>query len=605
MEMERAFDVPDGHERQRLHLLGCTRLLDSEASAAFDRITRMAAEMFDTPISLVSLVDQHRQWFKSRYGLDVAQTERESSFCAHAIKSARVMVVEDAALDERFASNRLVLGAPRIRFYAGAPLMLESGHALGSLCVLDTQPRRFSASQRAMLAEMARLVMAQIDLHQRAGRINEVTRLPNRAQLAEDLQTMMERFPGEERALMLIDAMGDRQFHDSARAVGMGAMEGALVEVAAKLRRLLREGSALYHVGETRFAFLLPDSPTRPRESFASALLEAMRQPLDMGGVAMELEVQAGLVRFTLEGQGPGDALRKAMSALHESSALGRSHAWHGASFDDSHRRAHRLLRDVSAGLLRGEFRLVYQPKLDLVAGRYSGVEALARWRHPELGDVSPAEFIPLVESTTVIHDFTQWAIHTALAQLAAWSGEGVDLTVAVNVSSRNLEHPAFARGVREACGLHGVEANRLHVECTENAIMTGAATHASLDALRAMGAQISLDDFGMGYSNLACLSALPVELLKLDQSLIKPIAADPRALVMFQSLIRLGHSLGYRMLAEGVESQEMLDLVVAAKCDAAQGYHLSRPLEASAIVGFLRLAVSTGGQGENAPESP
>ena len=127
-------------ERQRLNLLGCTRLLDTEASEGFDRITRLAAKSFNVPIALVSLVDEHRQWFKSRYGLDVEQTDRGSSFCSHAIKRAEVMVVEDACLDDRFVDNPLVLGAPHIRFYAGAPLIFESGHALGSLCVIDTFP---------------------------------------------------------------------------------------------------------------------------------------------------------------------------------------------------------------------------------------------------------------------------------------------------------------------------------------------------------------------------------------------------------------------------------------------------------------------------------
>ena len=370
--------------------------------------------------------------------------------------------------------------------------------------------------------------------------------------------------------------------------MGISPLESTLREIAGKLRHLLGPSAALYHVSETRFSFLLPGTRTEQHDNFATLLLARMREPFTSSGITVELEIEAGLVNFPLDASGANDALRKATSAMHESASTGRGYLWHGSCFDASHRRAYSLLRDVSPGLARGEFRLVFQPKLNLTTGTYSGVEALARWKHPKHGDISPAEFIPLVESTTLIHEFTQWAMHTALAQLAAWRSDGLHLTMAVNVSSRNLDHPSFVRVVRDACALHGVDPKWLHVECTENAIMTSPATQASLEALRDLGAQISLDDFGMGYSNLSCLSALPVELLKLDQSLIKPIASDARALKLVESLIQLGHVLGYRMLAEGVETQAVFDLLAAAGCDALQGYYLSRPLEANALVAFM-----------------
>ena len=438
---------------------------------------------------------------------------------------------------------------------------------------------------------MAALVMAQIELHQRAGRVNEVTRLSNRAQMMEDLEILRDDFGGESRALMLIDVMGHQQLQAAVRAVGIRPLEATLREIAGKLRLLLGPSAALYHVSETRFSFLLPGTRTEQHDNYAKLLLARMREPFTSAGITVELEIEAGLVNFPLDASGAADALRKATSAMHESASEGSSYRWHGSCFDASHRRAYSLLRDVSPGLARGEFRLVFQPKLNLTTGTYSGVEALARWRHPKDGDISPGEFIPLVESTTLIHEFTQWALHTALAQLAAWRAKKIELSMAINVSSRNLDHPSFVRVVRDACALHGVDPKHLHIECTENAIMTNAATQASLKALRDLGAQISLDDFGMGYSNLSCLSGLPVELLKLDQSLIKPIATESRALKLVESLIQLGHVLGYRMLAEEVENEEVFDLLVAATCDAIQGYDLSRPLEAEPLVAFLGAA--------------
>lgn len=175
------------YEQERLFFVRSTGLLDTRASEAFDRITRMAASLLQVPMAAISIVDESRQWFKSRVGIDEAETARSDSFCTHTIEAPSVLVVEDAQDDARFADSRLVTGAPGIRFYAGVPLQLPSGHTLGSLCVIDTQPRKLGAQEEKLLRDLAALTMAQIDLHQMAGRVNEVTRLPNRAQLAHDL----------------------------------------------------------------------------------------------------------------------------------------------------------------------------------------------------------------------------------------------------------------------------------------------------------------------------------------------------------------------------------------------------------------------------------
>jgi len=577
------------HERQRLDLLACTRLLDSDANEAFDRITRLAVDIFDVPIALVTLVDERRQWFKSRIGLDVRETDRSSSFCSHAIQTPRVMVVEDARADVRFMDNPLVVGEPHVRFYAGAPLVLASGHALGSLCIIDQAPRRFSDTDRRRLTDLAALVMAQVDLHQLTGRVDSVTRLPNRAQMIEDLETLCASFPGERRALMLLDVMGHAQLQSAVRAVGIRPLEGSLREIAAKLRSLLPPHAPVYQVSETRFSFLLSGDASRGHEAQAAELMVRMREPFTSGGICVELDAQAGLVDFALDPSEAADALRRATSALHESVSLGTGHLWHGSHFDAAHRRAYGLLRDVSAGLRRGEFRLVYQPKLNLRTGLYSGVEALARWQHPSFGNVSPAEFIPLIESTTLIHEFTPWVIDMAMAQLRTWQAQGIAPTIAVNVSSRNLEHPDFLDMVSQACERHAISPGRLHVECTEHSVVNSTATLDALRALNALGVQVSLDDFGVGFSNLSCLSSLPVQLLKIDQSLVMPIARQARALQLVASLIQMGHALGYRMLAEGVESREIFDLLVQADCDAIQGFFLSRPLEPEAVLAFMR----------------
>lgn len=576
-------------ERERLFFLRSTGLLDSTASEAFDRITRLAARLFGVPICLVSLVDENRQWFKSCVGIDVRETARDTSFCTHTVEAAQALIVEDAQKDARFFDNPHVTGYPGIRFYAGVPLMLPSGHALGSLCIIDSEPRTFGADDLQRLQDLGALVMAQIELHQLAGRVNEVTRLPNRGQMVADLAEACEAEPGGPRALMLLDVMSNAQLQAAVRAVGIAPLEAALRTIATKLVELAPADAALYHVGETRFAIVMQGAEQEDVSDLAAGLMLRMREPFQAGAITVQLELQAGLVQFELVPQACTDVLRRATSALFQSDAEQRPMVWYCADYDTPHRRAYGLLRSIPAGLVAGEFRLVFQPKMNLHTGRFSGVEALARWRHPKHGDVPPSEFVPLMERTTLIHEFTEWILHRALEQLSAWRAQGIELTMAVNVSSRNLEHPLFLQALRNACALYQVHPQNLHIECTENAVMTGTRTAATLEAVRAMGIGISLDDFGVGYSNLACLHSLPVQLLKLDQSLIKPIATDERALKLVRSLIHMGHTLGYRLLAEGVETREVLDILKREGCDAVQGYYLSRPLEAEHAADFLR----------------
>jgi len=577
-------------EQERLFFVRSTGLLDTKASEAFDRITRLAASLLQTPMAAISIVDESRQWFKSRVGIEEPQTARSDSFCSHTIEASSALVIEDALLDPRFADNRMVTGAPGIRSYAGVPLQLPSGHTLGSLCVIDTSPREFTAQDILLLRDLAALVMVQIDLHQMAGRVNEVTRLPNRAQLADDLRDACLATPAQPASFMLVEVMSNTQLQSAVRAVGIRPLEVALRSIATILIKSLPSDIDLYHVGETRFAIIHKADGGALHHDTAAALLARLGQPfVTEGGITVQLEAHAGLARFRCIPAETVDVLRMATTALYQAEAEQRPWAWYSSEFDMPHKRAFALLRAIPSSLAQGEFRLVYQPKLNLHTARISGVEALARWHHPKFGDVSPAEFVELMERTTLINDFTEWVLHKALEQQSHWRAQGIDLTIAVNVSARNLEHPMFLQVLRNACALYRIHPETLRLECTETTLMTGTRTAATLDAARAMGVGISLDDFGVGYSNLSCLHSLPVDILKLDQTLIKPIATDERALTLIKALIDMGHSLGYRMLAEGVETAEVLDLLKRHGCDAAQGYYIARPLEVEAVAEFLQ----------------
>ena len=576
-------------EEARLDVLQSTGLLDTAPSEAFDRITRLAADLFGVPIALVTLVDSERQWFKSRVGMAPRETARSESFCAVAMTQDRVMVVEDALQDPRFQSNRLVLGDPYIRFYAGAPLVLPSGHALGSLCIIDRQPRRFGPVQCLQLQDLAALVIAQIDLARMAGRIDDATHLPNRARFDEDLQDMCLAALGEERTLVMAQFVTHDVLRDASRAVSNGLLEQRIRSAARVLHGAVAAHSPLYHVGMSRFAFFLDGADRAWQSAFVEQLMALAVAPAQGDVALMELQPRAGLVRFRLTPEEVQDVARKASSALHETQLQVRTLDYYEADGDARYRRSYDLLHDLQRALGEGEFFLVYQPKLDTATLRYTGVEALIRWKHHSFGLVSPFEFIPMVEGTALIHLLTEWVLHTALAQLARWDEQGATLGMAVNVSARNLEHPGFLRMLANACTLHGIAPARLQIECTENAVLTGSATLVALERARTLGVEVALDDFGVGYCNLACLHSMPAGLLKLDRSLVAPIATDVRALAVLKAVIAIGQSLGYRLLAEGVETAEVFDQLVAMGCNEMQGYYLCVPVAADAVLPFVQ----------------
>jgi EAL domain-containing protein (putative c-di-GMP-specific phosphodiesterase class I)/GGDEF domain-containing protein len=580
-------EASGGTEQERVFTLHSTLLLDTEAGEGFDRLTRIAAAMFGAAAALVTLVDTQREWFKSRLGIVARQVPREGSFGHTAIQHRGVTVVEDARADARFSANPLVT-QEGIRFYAGAPLRTESGMVLGTLCIMDREPHAFGEEQSRQLADLAALVVAQVELFRGAVRVDGVTHLPNGGQLTEDLRSLCALHPGEQRMLVLLEIMNHSSLQDAYRAVGHLPIEGLMRDAARKLRNLVDRELLVYYVGIARFAFILEGARLEEQSDFVDALVATMREPLASGHLVVELQMRAGMVAFTLDGETAMDAPRKATAALYQARPGSNALLTYEERADAWYRRSYALLRDLPRAMAEGELALHYQPKYNVALGGFKSAEALLRWTHSEYGPVPPGQFIPLVENTALIHDVTEWALHTAMAQHAAWRKQGHDISIAVNVSARNLDHPNFLRVLRNACAVHGVEPNRLQVECTENVALTGESTLETLQTIRDMGIKVSLDDFGIGYCNLSALSSLPAEMLKLDMSLVKNIAVDPRAFDVVKAIIALGHILHYEMLAEGVETVDVFDLLVGVGVDEIQGWFLSKAIPADQFLPFI-----------------
>jgi len=565
-------------EAARLDALRKLDLLDTPPNEAFDRITRMAAQLFKLPIAAVSLTDVDRQWFKSRVGVDHCAIPREKAPCGEVANTARMLVVPDLLLDACYRDSHLA--ASGVRFYAGAPLVTRDGYGLGALCVLGTEPRTISETERTGLADLAAMVMAQIELQHAIGRVDPVSGIPNRTQFVDDLHDLaLERPEGEARLAALVNLATPGQISSAVRAMGAGFVDDIIREAARMLRAALGPARKLYHVGPSQFAFLA--EPGADLARFCEWLSSWIALRLETTTARFVTTATVGVVPFATGRADALDLLRDMYSAAHD--AIEGSHRVRVFSAEQNavFLRRFRVANDFGAALADdSQLRLVFQPKIELGTGRCIGAEALLRWRHPELGEISPGEFIPVIEQTSLARAATRWVLERALRQLAAWRRAGLALQVAINVSAVNLLEPDFCGHVLARLQAWDLPPGALAIEITESALMSKRTLAAStLDALAAGGVQLAIDDFGTGYSSLAYLQSMPAKVVKIDQSFIRELDVDERKRALVATMIKLAHELGQLVVAEGVETAQVAHALAGAGCDQVQGYLYAKPL--------------------------
>jgi EAL domain-containing protein (putative c-di-GMP-specific phosphodiesterase class I)/GGDEF domain-containing protein len=577
-------------EPERIAALNQLGILNTNTSEYFDAVTRLVAEMFGMSGAYISLIDSDRQWIKSTVGFcpPPSANRREQTFCDHTIRQGRVLMIEDTLRDPRFAGNPLVTGPTGVRFYAGAPLVTPEGYAIGALCVIDTKPRTLSEADRERLSAMAALVMSHIMLGRAVGHVDSVSGMPNKYQMADDLDALGKRHAGRQRVLVAIDMPDSARAFEIVRVLGVAVYDQLIRAVGDRLKLLFESRAHLYHLTDARFAILSNDEDTQGFIDYLQELEAQLQAPLLNLNIPLNLPSFGGIVAFELCPSSARDAPRKAAAAVNQ--ALIRQQRWsvYNNTEDERQQRAFRLLNDVRAGIEAGEFQLVYQPKHDLANGACLSAEALLRWHHNELGPISPAEFIPLVEKTALIGPLTHWVIRTAIRQVSEWHADGHRVKVAINLSAYNFEEPDIVRRLSDVCREFDVDPRYVEIECTEGIWMEGSGILQTLHDIRALGMSLALDDFGTGYSNFAYLQKVPATVVKVDQSLIRNVHASPRDQRIVRSLISLARELDYQVVAEGVETEQSLGLIREWGCHIAQGYHFAKPLAAAAFLAHV-----------------
>jgi GAF domain-containing protein len=372
------------YEQGRLDAVQGLDVLNRKSMNHLDFVMRLIAHYFEVPIAYISFIDQDRQWIMTQFGSDFRTMPREQSFCNHTVAAAKILVVEDTLLDSRFAENAMVTGPSEIRFYAGAPLMSPCGYAVGSLCIMDRQPKKLDGEQRARLEEFSAVVMSHILLRRSIGRVHSVSGMPNQFQLLEDIDALQLHATGQRRALAYIDMPDAATAFEISTVLGATAYDRLIGNVAQKIKRLFAHCSDIYHVGDTRFALLSLDTDTQRFAAFLSSMDQDLLESIDSMNVPLNLRSYGGILNFEVGPDSAVDATRKALSAVHQALSEQRRWSVYCEDNDINNQRSFRLLNDMHEAISNKGFRLMYQPKLDLRTGKYTGAEALLRWDHPE-----------------------------------------------------------------------------------------------------------------------------------------------------------------------------------------------------------------------------
>ncbi len=407
-----------------------------------------------------------------------------------------------------------------------------------------------------------------------------LTGLPNRTLLQDRLQQVVLAASRDNRPLALIMMDLDR-FKEINDTLGHHVGDRVLQQVGERLAEVLRESDTVARLGGDEFALLLPNAHEQHALNLAHKIVTTLEQSFTVDHHHLSVGASLGIAIFPQHGDSAQALIQRADVAMYVAKRKNSGYALYDVGQDQHSEGRLALVNDLRIALQNGGLELHYQPKQNIRSGKLTGFEALLRWRHPHRGHVTPDEIIPIAEQTGLIKPLTHWVMNTALAQCAAWQRAGLELTIAVNLSVWNLHDRDFDQVVAGLLAQWEVPAQYLELEITESAMVADPDME-MLNRLHAIGVRLAVDDYGTGFSSLAYLKSMPLTDIKIDKSFVTDMTVDDNDAVIVRSTIDLAHNLGRKVVAEGVETKEIWDLLEILRCDTAQGYYISPPIPAA-----------------------
>ena len=415
-----------------------------------------------------------------------------------------------------------------------------------------------------------------------------LTGLPNRLLFRSKLEDAIKSALADKSriAVLFVDLDFFKTFNDS---LGHDAGDAVLRTAAVRLKDAIRQDDLVARFGGDEFVVLITRLEAQHAEHVAllvaEGILEALVKPFDVVGSRLNMPASIGVAMFPHDGADAGTLLKNADTAMYAAKQAGRNRIEHfsgGSSRQQAQRTQYE--NDMRRGIADNEFFLMFQPQVDAATGSPTGLEALLRWRHHTRGLIQPGDFITVAEESGIIHSLGQRALELACHQFKVWQGQDIHPRISVNVSAKQLEDPNWLKSIDQTIQTSGIPPQYLDLEITESMLVGNPQNVIeTLDTLGQMGVTLTLDDFGTGYSSLSYLTRLPFHTIKIDRSFIQHIDDKPRRGIV-QAIVAIAHSLGMRVIAEGVETPLQLSIVRDLGCEEIQGFYLSKPLEAQAI---------------------
>jgi diguanylate cyclase (GGDEF)-like protein len=471
------------------------------------------------------------------------------------------------------------------------------GSVIGALTIYSRDTDAFDEAENALLEELADDLgygIAALRLRQRHREAeaaiermafhDPVTGLPNRAMLESQLaeEVVAARAQNRSFALLMVDI--DR-FREINEVIGYAKGDRLLQDVGQRIGAAA-PGQLLAHLGRDEFALLAYRADANQAGEIAQQILKSLEEPFDFSDFRVEVHASIGIALFPGHGTDPELLILRADAAMNRAKRAHIGYAVFRGEAENENLRRLGLVADLRRAIEGNQLLLHYQPKVDMRSSRFCGAEALVRWRHPLLGMVSPDQFIPLAEHTGLIQPLTHWVLNNALAQSYAWRESGVEVPVAVNLSMPNLRDPRLPGRIAGIMTTWGADPGWLEIEVTESSLMEDpAGTLEVMRRLDGMGLKLYVDDFGTGYSSLSYLQKLPIEAIKIDKSFVLGMVTDKDSRIIVRSTIDMAHDLGLKVVAEGVENQEIWEQLAELGCDIAQGVRISEPLAVDRFV--------------------
>jgi len=528
-----------------------------------------------------------------------ADTERGRGPTGTAVRTGIVQISQYIASDPKMApwrSNAIKLG------YASSmaiPLRSNS-ETIGVLSIYSSEPDAFDEGETVLLRELAddlafgivthRSQVARREAEAKAEQLanfDALTGLPNRLYLFRHLQQTLKNEHNDESRFAVMTISVDR-FDEVQDAVGIEGADSLLEKIGERLKNVADHDTFLARVARDSFAILPRRCDAEGAGRIAERIRIAINNPFEHAGIPVDLPMTIGVALFPDHSDDADSLLVRSAIAVRQARAGGTDFAMYAGKIDSESPQRLTLLAELRRAIRKDELVLHYHPKIDVSTGRISGVEALVRWQHPDRGMVPPNQFIPLAEHTGLIKPLTYWVLEAALRQIVEWRERRVEVSIAVNVSPNNLRDPEFIDRITGLQAKTGASSDLMTFEITETALMEDPArAQEMLVHMKDLGIRVHLDDFGTGYSSLSYIATLPIQALKIDRSFVLKMMEEKQHRAVVRAAISLAHSLGLKVVGEGIESVDQAKALVQEGCDEIQGYLFSRPLPAEEFVGW------------------